>query len=109
MGIVEDAGGEDPGQEKESLRREETVPLQVEVPDSLRLAMRGFLERHPNWDQHRLLQVALAGFLVQNGSQDRAVIRCYLANLFPKQTVFANQEPASLARQRLARRSREAA
>jgi hypothetical protein len=50
--------------------------------------MRSFIERHPNWDQYRLVQAALAGFLVQNGLQNREVTRCYLANLFPGQGSF---------------------
>jgi hypothetical protein len=50
--------------------------------------MRGFIEQHPNWDQYRLFQAALAGFLVQNGLKNREVTRCYLANLFPAQASF---------------------
>jgi hypothetical protein len=37
---------------------------------------------HPQWDQYRLMQAALAGFLFQHGSQDRAVARHYLDGLF---------------------------
>lgn len=59
------------------------VSLMAEVPEPLLQAMRGFIERHPNWDQYRLFQAALAGFLVQHAPGDRAITRCYLANLFP--------------------------
>jgi hypothetical protein len=59
------------------------VSLMAEVPEPLLLAMRAFIERHPNWDQYRLFQAALAGFLVQHWAGDRAITRCYLANLFP--------------------------
>jgi hypothetical protein len=59
------------------------VSLRAEVPEPLLEAMRQFIERHPNWDQYRLFQAALAGFLVQNGIRNRDVTRCYLANLFP--------------------------
>lgn len=65
------------------------VSLRAEVPEALLHAMAAFIERHPNWDQYRLFQAALAGFLVQNGIQDRGVTRCYLANLFPSQRRFA--------------------
>jgi hypothetical protein len=68
--------------------RDGTVSLRAEVPASLLEAMRSFLDHHPNWDQYRLFQAALAGFLVQQGSQDRAVTRCYLANLFPGHQAF---------------------
>jgi hypothetical protein len=76
-----------------------TVSLLAEVPEPLLRAMRGFIERHPNWDQYRLFQAALAGFLVQNGVHNRAVTRCYLANLFPGGGRFAGppapQPPAA--------------
>jgi hypothetical protein len=62
---------------------ESMVSLRAEVPEPLLEAMRQFIERHPNWDQYRLFQAALAGFLVQNGVRNRGVTRCYLANLFP--------------------------
>lgn len=71
-----------PGQ-KRGWDEEGTVSLRAEVPESLLVAMRTFIDHHPHWDQYRLVQAALAGFLVQHGSQDRAVTRCYLANLFP--------------------------
>jgi hypothetical protein len=65
-----------------------TVSLRAEVPEPLLRAMGQFIECHPNWDQYRLFQAALAGFLVQNGVQNRGVTRCYLANLFPGSTGF---------------------
>ena len=65
-----------------------TVSLRAEVPEQLLRAMGQFIERHPNWDQYRLFQAALAGFLVQNGVQNRGVTRCYLANLFPGSAGF---------------------
>jgi hypothetical protein len=68
---------------------EPLVSLRAEVPEPLLEAMRQFIERHPNWDQYRLFQAALAGFLVQNGVRNRGVTRCYLANLFPGQQAFS--------------------
>ncbi len=65
-----------------------TVSFRPEVPEVLLASMRGFIEQHPNWDQYRLFQAALAGFLVQNGLKNREVTRCYLANLFPAQASF---------------------
>ena len=59
------------------------VSLQADVPEPLLRSMRSFIEANPNWDQYRLFQAALAGFLVQNGLESREVTRCYLANLFP--------------------------
>ncbi|MDM7952667.1 MAG: DUF2811 domain-containing protein [Cyanobium sp. CZS 25K] len=68
---------------------ESLVSLHAEVPEPLLVAMRQFIERHPNWDQYRLFQAALAGFLVQNGVRNRGVTRCYLANLFPGHQAFS--------------------
>lgn len=65
-----------------------TVSFHAQVPDVLLTSMRAFIEHHPNWDQYRLFQAALAGFLVQNGLNNREVTRCYLANLFPAQAGF---------------------
>jgi hypothetical protein len=58
------------------------VSLRADVPEALLGSMRAFIDAHPNWDQYRLFQAALAGFLVQNGVQSRAVTRCYVANMF---------------------------
>ncbi|MCP9833486.1 MULTISPECIES: DUF2811 domain-containing protein [unclassified Cyanobium] len=68
---------------------ETLVSLRAEVPEPLLEAMRQFIECHPNWDQYRLFQAALAGFLVQNGVRNRGVTRCYLANLFPGHQGFS--------------------
>lgn len=67
------------------------VSLRTDVPEALLVAMRGFIERHPNWDQYRLIQAALAGFLIQQGWQNRDLTRCYLANLFPSQRRFRGE------------------
>lgn len=88
---------------------EGTVSLRAEVPETLLEAMRVFIDHHPHWDQYRLFQAALAGFLVQHGSQDRAVTRCYLANLFPGHRSFEGATAARSRSQRPLRSSREVA
>ena len=55
-----------------------------EVPAPLKEAMTVFLEDHPNWDQYRLIQAALAGFLAQNGHESRTTTRLYLENMFSR-------------------------
>jgi hypothetical protein len=86
---------------KESGEQERMVSLLAEVPEPLLQAMRRFIEQHPNWDQYRLFQAALAGFLVQHAPGDRTITRCYLANLFPGSARFqgppgAGANPARL-------------
>lgn len=65
-----------------------TVSVENQFPEDLYDAMREFVRLHPQWDQYRLMQAALAGFLFQHGCQDRAVARHYLDGLFrrPDQT-----------------------
>lgn len=85
------------GRRRAMASQEETpqglVSVRVEVPQPLQEAMRSFIERHPNWDQYRLIQASLAGFLMQNGIEDRGVTRCFLANLFPAGGRFAPLSP----------------
>ena len=59
-----------------------TVSIENQMPEDLFDAMREFIRQHPQWDQNLLMQAALAGFLFQHGSQDRAVARHYLNGLF---------------------------
>ena len=49
------------------LESEEIISFQIEIPKPIQQAMKVYIERHPNWDQYRLLQAALSGFLIQNG------------------------------------------
>jgi len=58
------------------------VSVVNEFPEDLYDAMRSFVREHPQWDQDRLMRAALAGFLFQHGSANRAVARHYLDGLF---------------------------
>lgn len=60
------------------------VSVVNEFPEDLYDAMRNFVRTHPHWDQYRLMQVAVAGFLFQQGSRERAVARHYLDGLFDR-------------------------
>jgi len=78
-----------------------TVSIENQMPLDLFDAMREFIRCHPQWDQYRLMQAALAGFLFQQGCQDRAVARHYLDGLFrrdPKRGVSSSSEPSMEAR-----------
>ena len=61
-----------------------SVSIENQFPEDLFDAMREFVRVHPQWDQYRLMQAALAGFLFQQGCQDRAVARHYLDGLFQR-------------------------
>ena len=61
---------------------EVSVSLEAEIPEELYNGMKDFIGTNPQWDQYRLMSSALANFLFQNGSQDRAVTERYLNDLF---------------------------
>ena len=64
-----------------SVDKQGVVSFLAEIPIPLQRAMTGFIEKHPNWDQYRVLQAALAGFLVQNGLDSRPITRLYIRNM----------------------------
>ena len=64
------------------LESEDTISFQTEIPKQIQQAMKVYIEKHPNWDQYRLLQAVLAGFLSQNGISSRLITRLYIGNMF---------------------------
>jgi len=64
------------------LDSEDIISFQTEIPKPIQQAMKIYIEKHPNWDQYRLLQAALAGFLIQNGISSRLITRLYIGNMF---------------------------
>ena len=66
--------------------QENFVSFLAEVPEPLNKAMATFIESHPNWDQYRIIQAALSGFLVQNGIDSRSINRIYFENMFSKKS-----------------------
>ncbi len=64
------------------LDSEDVISFQTEIPKPIQKAMKTYIEKHPNWDQYRLLQAALAGFLIQNGRSSRLITRLYIGNMF---------------------------
>ena len=69
-------------QSSEVLESEDTISFQTEIPKQIQQAMEVYIEKHPNWDQYRLMQAALAGFLLQNGITSRLITRLYVGNMF---------------------------
>ena len=63
-------------------QNEEVISFKCELQENLQKAMKKFVEDHPNWDQYRILQAAIAGFLMQKGFQNRNLTRVYLGNMF---------------------------
>ena len=63
-------------------QKDEVVSFNCELQENLQKAMKKFVEEHPNWDQYRILQAAIAGFLMQKGFQNRDLTRLYIGNMF---------------------------
>ena len=68
-------------QSSDVLESEDTISFQTEIPKQIQQAMKVYIDKHPNWDQYRLLQAALAGFLIQNGISSRLITRLYIGNM----------------------------
>ena len=65
-----------------SSKKDEVISFKCELQANLQKAMQEFVEDHPNWDQYRILQAAIAGFLMQKGFQNRNLTRLYIGNMF---------------------------
>ena len=63
-------------------KKEEVISFKCELQENLQNAMKQFVEEHPNWDQYRILQTAIAGFLMQKGFHNRNLTRLYIGNMF---------------------------
>ena len=59
-----------------------SISLEAEVPEALYVGMKDFISGTQNWDQSKLISSAIAKFLFQNGSDDRAVTEKYLNDIF---------------------------
>ena len=68
----------------------EIISFKCELNENLQIAMEDFIDKHPNWDQYRIIQAAIAGFLMQNGFHNRNLTRLYLSNLPHIGRLFSN-------------------
>ncbi len=59
-----------------------SINLEAEVPEALYVGMKDFICGNEDWDQSKLISSAIANFLFQNGSEDRAVTERYLNDIF---------------------------
>ena len=58
------------------------ISLEAEIPEALYVGMKDFISSNNKWDQSKLISSAIANFLFQNGSDDRAVTEKYLNDIF---------------------------
>ncbi len=59
-----------------------SISLEAEVPEALYVGMKDFISTNQEWNQSKLISSAIANFLFQNGSDDRAVTEKYLNDIF---------------------------
>ncbi len=59
-----------------------SISLEAEIPEALYVGMKDFISSNEKWDQSKLISSAIANFLFQNGSEDRAVTEKYLSDIF---------------------------
>ena len=64
------------------------VSLETELSETLYNTMKDFVLHNPTWDQYKLINSALATFLVQNGCTDNSVSEIYLNQLFTPSKSF---------------------
>ena len=79
-------------QEKMSVKLNEdsqkTVSLETELSETLYMTMKEFVLGNPTWDQYKLINSALATFLMQNGCTNSKVSEIYLNQLFTPSKSF---------------------
>ena len=79
-------------QEKMSVKLSEdsqkTVSLETELSETLYITMKEFVLGNPTWDQYKLINSALATFLMQNGCTNSKVSEIYLNQLFTPSKSF---------------------
>ena len=66
---------------------DQLVSFIQEIPADLKTAMTTFIEEHPNWDQYRLMQAAISGYLLQKGVDSREISRLYFKRIFCKKAL----------------------
>ena len=64
------------------------ISLETELSETLYNTMKDFVLSNPTWDQYKLINSALATFLVQNGCTDNSVSEIYLNQLFTPSKSF---------------------
>ena len=67
-----------------NVKKSSVVSFISDIPPPLKAAMEAFIESHPNWDQYRFVQAAVARFLIQQGIESSLITRLYVENVFPQ-------------------------
>ena len=71
-------------------KTESIVSFIEDVPVYLNDAIRKFIDEHPNWDQHRLMQAAISGYLLEKGVTSLEMRRFYSQSMLCKKSMRGN-------------------
>ena len=71
-------------------QNESVVSFIEDVPVYLNEAMRKYIDDHPNWDQHRLMQAAISGYLLEKGVTSLEMRRFYSQSMLCKKSMRGN-------------------
>ena len=66
---------------------DQIISFKCDLHENLQQAMQTFIDEHPNWDQYRIIQAAVAGFLMQKGFDNRNLTRLYVGNMLKKRPI----------------------
>ena len=69
---------------------ESIISFIEDIPVYLNDAIRKFIDEHPNWDQHRLMQAAISGYLLEKGVTSIEMRRFYSKSMFCKKSMRGN-------------------
>ena len=69
---------------------ESIISFMEDIPVYLNDAIRKFIDEHPNWDQHRLMQAAISGYLLEKGVTSIEMRRFYSQSMFCKKSMRGN-------------------
>lgn len=69
---------------------ESIISFIEDVPVYLNDAISKFIDEHPNWDQHRLMQAAISGYLLEKGVTSIEMRRFYSQSMFCKKSMRGN-------------------
>ena len=69
---------------------ESIISFIEDIPVYLNDAIRKFIDEHPNWDQHRLMQAAISGYLLEKGVTSIEMRRFYSQSMFCKKSMRGN-------------------
>ena len=69
---------------------ESIISFIEDVPVYLNDAIRKFIDEYPNWDQYRLMQAAISGYLLEKGVTSIEMRRFYSQSMFCKKSMRGN-------------------